>query len=212
MDQLLQIHTVPIKIEISVTHAKVDISSQQASFNLTRNRGALSIDHAYPKLSIDCAAMRSSMNQKSPLELTRDFAQQGIQAARDATARTAEERYAYLATQNKNAKPVCEMARSHIQHNVQLVSASIPSVRPQINWEPQQLKMQYEKDRLVYDWRANHPEINATPGSVEFRVSQYPKTEITYIGRPIYVPPSADPEYEGDEQTAGEKPRFEATA
>lgn len=212
MDQLLQIHTVPIKIEIQVTHAKIDISSQPASFNLTRNRGALSIDHSYPKLNIDCTAMRNSMNLKSPLELTRNFAQQGIQAVRDATERTAEERYAYLATQNKNAKPVCEMARSHIQHDVQLVPASIPSVRPQVNWEPQQLKMQYEKDRLVYDWRANHPEINATPGSVEFRIKQYPKTEITYIGKPIYVPPSADPEYEGDEQEKGEKTRFEAIA
>lgn len=213
MDQLLEIHNVPVKVEIVVTHAKINISSQPASFNLTRDRGSLSIEHSYPKLHIDSSAARSSMNLKNPLELTRDFAQRGVQAAQEATARTAEQRHALIATQNKGSEPICDFARDRLRQTADLIPAAIPSVPSQISWEPQQLKIQYEKDRLNFDWRMNRPKIDFVPGKVEFRIKQYPKTEIKYIGKPHYVPPSADPEYEGNEQNGqDENSRFEATA
>jgi len=37
------------------------------------------------------------------------------------------------------------------------------------------------------------------PGKIEFEVKQMPKVEIEYLGGPIYVPPSADPEHKGQE-------------
>lgn len=209
MDQLLQIHTVPIQIEIVVTHAKVNISSQAASFNLNRQRGNLSIQHSYPKLHIDSSAARSSMNLKSPVELTRDFAQRGVQAAQDATEQAMQMRRAFLATQNKNSNPVRDFARLRIQHTAELTPAAIPSVPSQISWEPQQLRMQYQKDQLDFEWRMNRPEIECTPASIEFHIKQYPKIEIEYVGKPIYVPPSAAPDYEEDAQA---EPRFQATA
>lgn len=210
MDQLLQIHTVPIQLEIVVTRAKVNISSQPASLNLSRNRGGLTIEHSYPRLHIDSSAARSSMNLKSPQEFTRDFAQRGVQAAKDATVRTAEERRALIDLRNPESSPICDMARDHIRHNVELVPAAIPAVPSQISWDPAQLKMRYEKDRLYFDWRMHRPKFDIAPAKVEFRVKQYPKVEIEYIGKPHYVPPSADPEYEGDESQ--EKTKFEATA
>jgi len=33
------------------------------------------------------------------------------------------------------------------------------------------------------------------PGNIEVIIKEYPRIEITYIGDPIYVPPSADPNY-----------------
>lgn len=34
------------------------------------------------------------------------------------------------------------------------------------------------------------------PGELNINVEQYPKVEIEYVGEPMYVPPSASPEYE----------------
>ena len=209
MDQLLQIHTTPIQIDIAVTHAKLNISSKKASFDLTREQNGLTIEHSYPVLHIDSTAARNSMNLKSPLELTRSFAQKGAQAAQDATVRAGQERRAFVATQNKSSEPVCEFAREQIRQSAELIPAAIPAVPSQISWEPQQLKMQYEKDRLAFDWKANHPEFEFTPGSVDFLVKQYPKVDIEYVGKPHYVPPSADPDFKDE---AADGTHFQATA
>ena len=209
MEQLLRIHTVPIRIGISVERAKLNLSSRPASLDLTRERKGLAVERTDAVLHVDSAAARSSMNLKSPQELARSFAQEGARAAQAFTAGAAEERRAFLATQNKGSSPVCEFARERIRHTVQLVPAALPAVPAQISWDPPKLEMRYERDRLAFDWRVNRPQADFQPGSVEFRVEQYPKTEIEYIGKPRYVPPSADPD-------RGEKPggghRFQATA
>ena len=36
-----------------------------------------------------------------------------------------------------------------------------------------------------------------TPGDIEISVTQQPDVIIKYVGGPLYVPPSADPNYEG---------------
>ena len=40
------------------------------------------------------------------------------------------------------------------------------------------------------------PESEFIPGDIEFTVTQRPEVRIKYVGGPIYVPPSADPNYE----------------
>ena len=207
MDQLLEIHTIPIQIEIVVTHPKLNISTEPASLNITREKDGLKMEHSYPVLHIDSSAARDSMNLKSSMGLARDFAEKGVQAAMEATANAAKEGDLLSDLTNPGSNPICEIARQAIQQTAELVPAAIPAVPAQISWDPAQLKLQYEKDRLILDWKSHHPEYEFTPGSIEFRIKQYPKTEIEYIGRPHYIPPSADPEYDEDEQAG-----FEATA
>ena len=47
------------------------------------------------------------------------------------------------------------------------------------------------------DWNI-HPDspLEFIPGSVEFIVHDRPRVEIEYIGDPLYVPPSANTNYE----------------
>ena len=51
-------------------------------------------------------------------------------------------------------------------------------------------------DKLNFDWRVSQPEFEFTPGDIELSVTQQPDVIIKYIGGPIYVPPSSDPNYE----------------
>jgi hypothetical protein len=55
--------------------------------------------------------------------------------------------------------------------------------------------MNFEMDKLNFDWNIERPQINFIPGSIEFIVKEYPSVEINYIGTPIFVPPSANPDY-----------------
>ena len=51
-------------------------------------------------------------------------------------------------------------------------------------------------DKMNFDWRLNRTQFEFVPGDIEISVTQYPDVVIKYIGGPLYVPPSADPNYE----------------
>ena len=72
----------------------------------------------------------------------------------------------------------------------------MPSVPPEIDWDPGELSIRYEMDKLNFDWRVNQNEFKFIPGDIEITVKQKPEVIIKYIGGPLYVPPSADPDYE----------------
>ena len=38
--------------------------------------------------------------------------------------------------------------------------------------------------------------MNYIPGKFNFSITQYPEVKIEYLGEPVYVPKSADPNYD----------------
>ena len=54
----------------------------------------------------------------------------------------------------------------------------------------------FEMDKLNFDWRQSKGNFEFIPGNIEISVKQRPDVIIKYIGGPIYVPPSSDPDYE----------------
>ena len=55
-------------------------------------------------------------------------------------------------------------------------------------------KLEQSFNRLM-DFRAvSYTHLEFIPGDIEMNITQYPDVVIEYIGGPIYVPPSADPE------------------
>ena len=72
----------------------------------------------------------------------------------------------------------------------------IPKTGPEIDWDPAELNIKYEMDKLTFDWKINKTGFEFVPGDIEFTVTQRPEVVIKYVGGPIYVPPSADPNYE----------------
>ena len=72
----------------------------------------------------------------------------------------------------------------------------LPDPGAEITWDPGEMNIRYEMDKLAIDWKMNEGSFEFTPGDIEFTVTQRPDVVIKYIGGPIYVPPSADPNYE----------------
>lgn len=194
MKPLLEIRTIPISMEFKINKAHYEIINSNASVEITRDKGGLEM-HVKPiKLNIDTVEARYSAGIKSVFRSVEDFAKQGIKAAYEATASYAREGDMMLDIRIMD-NPIPEIAIQKFNSDVSFNLGFTPSVGPEITWDPQEISIKYEMDKLNFDWKINRPQINFIPGSIEFEINEYPRVEINYIGTPIFVPPSADPNY-----------------
>ena len=83
--------------------------------------------------------------------------------------------------------PVQQMSAETVQTLPQNISDGL---------EDGTMQIRYEMDKLNFDWKIDRGEFKFTPGDIEITVEQHPSVTIKYIGGPIYVPPSSDPNYE----------------
>ena len=124
-------------------------------------------------------------------------AQKGRQAAYSATAARAQEGELYLKAQF-GEDVQAQISKTAISKEMfsQPGMTFIPTEGPEIDWNPGEMNIRYEMDKLNFDWRINQTEFEFVPGDIEISVKQKAEVIIKYIGGPLYVPPSANPDYE----------------
>jgi len=196
MTQLIEIKNVPIEIEMKVSHAKLEYSRGTADLEISRNEGGLSIRSKPIQLNIDTFEARNTI-MPTTMRSIEQHAEKGKQAVYEATATYARQGQLLLKAkigQEMVTQFAAEAVAKDIQTNVGI--DFIPSVGPDISWDPAELNIRFEMDKLNFDWRLNQTQFEFTPGDIEISVTQRPDVVITYIGGPIYVPASADPNYE----------------
>lgn len=200
MYPLIEIKTVPIEIEMKVTDAKLEYTRGTADLEISRANGGLSIRSRPIRLNLDTFGARNSV-VPTTMRSVEQYAQKGQESAYEATAIYAQQGQMLL-----NAKIGQELVTQfaadaqarNIKTNVGL--QFLPSVGPEISWTPAEMTIHYEMDKLNFDWRMNQPQFKFTPGDIEISVKQQPDVIIKYVGGPLYVPPSADPNYEPEEE------------
>ena len=196
MKPLIEITTVPIQIEMKTTNAKLEYARGTAEMEIHRDNGSLQIKSRPIKVNIDTFEARNSLSPTLARYLEQS-AQKGKQAAYEATATYANQGQLLLNTQVGEelvTKFAEEAMMKDIKTNVGL--DFLPDPGPEITWDPGELNIRYEMDKLNFDWKMGEGSFEFTPGDIEFTVTQRPDVVIKYIGGPIYVPPSADPNYE----------------
>lgn len=196
MPQLIEIKSVPIEIEMKVSHAKLEYTRASAELEISRDSGGLSIRSRPIRLKMDTFEMRNSI-MPSPSRNVEQRAQKGRQAAYQATATYAQQ--GELMLKAKIGEDVmAQYSRTALspKMNAQPELAFTPTVGPEISWDAAELNIKFEMDKLNFDWRLNSNEFKFTPGDIEISVKQQPDVVIKYVGGPLYVPPSSDPNYE----------------
>ena len=196
MKPLIEITTVPIQIEMKTTHAKLEYARGTAEMEITRDNGNLQIKSRPIKLNIDTFEARNSLSPTLARYLEQ-AAQKGKQAAYEATATYANQGQLLLKTQ-VGEELVTKFAEDAMFKDVKtnVGIQFLPDPGAEITWDPGEMSIRYEMDKLNIDWRMNEGSFKFTPGDIEFTVTQRPDVVIKYVGGPIYVPPSADPNYE----------------
>lgn len=196
MYPLIEIQTVPIEIEMRTTDAKLEYTRGTADLEISRNDGGLSIKSRPIRLNIDTFEARNSVVPTAVRSLEQ-YAQKGQQAAYSATATYAQQGHIYLDAQIAPGKgqDIITQKAADYPGQKELGLTFTPSVGPEITWDPGEMQIRYDMDKLNFDWRLNQPKFEFTPGDIEISVTQQPDVIIKYVGGPIYVPPSADPDY-----------------
>ena len=196
MFPLIEIQTVPIEIEMKVNHAKLEYTRGTADLEVSRGEGGLSIKSRPIKLNIDTFEARNSV-VPTAMRSIEQYAQKGQQASYTATATYAQHGQMFLDAkigQNVIGQIAAESTMKNYHPNSGI--EFLPSVPPEITWDPGEMHIRYEMDKLNFDWRVNQAQFEFTPGDIEISVTQRPDVIIKYVGGPLYVPPSSDPNYE----------------
>jgi len=193
---LIEIQSVPISLKMKVTDAKLEYSHGTADLEISRDQGGLNIKSRAIRVNIDTFEARNSI-MPTTARAIRQNAQKGQQAAYAATATYAQQGQLLLEAkigQEMITQFAADAMAKNVKTNVNV--QFLPSVGPEINWEPGDMQINYEMDKLNFDWKMNPTQFTFTPGDIEITVEQMPDVVIKYVGGPLYVPPSADPNYE----------------
>lgn len=201
MEQLLKITTIPVAIELKIKNAKLEYSSNNVQLAISRNEGGLSIKSSPIKVNIDTFEARNSV-VPTAMRSIEQYAQQGKNAAYNATAQMASQGRLFL-----NAKIGEDVVGQIAAQSTPTTSADVgikflPSTGPDITWNDPNVTIKYQMDKLNFDFKVDNGDFNFIPGDIELIVTQHPDVRIEYVGSPIYVPPSADPNHTPIDTTA----------
>lgn len=190
MDQLLSIQSIPIRYELSVTPARIEYNAQKSQVMENRVRGGLHISNKPAKLALNTLEARKSM-YPTPFGAVKMAAQKGMQTAQDSAAQCAQEGRQLL-----EAKPGDDVLGQIIAQRSAPATGDfqldfIPAVGPDIQYVEPTFEMQYQADKLQFDTRVSNGNVQYVPGDISMNVTQWPDVVIEYMGKPIYVPPSA---------------------
>ena len=195
MRPLIEIQTIPIEIQMKTTNAHLEYARGTAQMEVSRDRRGLQIRSHPSRVNIDTFEARSSIVPTTAQSIQQGAAQ-GQRAAYEATAVLAQEgRMMMEAKIDQDVIPQLAQQKT-VDQPAQLGIQFLPEVGPDISWTGGEMSIRYEMDKLNFDWRMNQMQFTFVPGDIEFKVTQQPDVVIKYIGGPLYVPPSADPNYE----------------
>ncbi|MFQ7450339.1 MAG: DUF6470 family protein [Flavonifractor plautii] len=195
MRPLIEIQTIPIEIQMKTTNAHLEYARGTAQMEVSRDRRGLQIRDQPIRVNIDTFEARSSIVPTTAQSIQQGAAQ-GQRAAYEATAVLAQEgRMMMEAKIDQDVIPQLAQQKT-VDQPAQLGIQFLPEVGPDISWTGGEMSIRYEMDKLNFDWRMNQMQFTFVPGDIEFKVTQQPDVVIKYIGGPLYVPPSADPNYE----------------
>lgn len=191
--QLVEISTTPYQLKYNIRNAENRIKQPQPSYEMKRETKGLQMSTTPSQLTIDQYPCRASMGYKKVGDSIAEFAQKGNQAATDSVKQFVKEGE-MLADSRNNAVPQIGYMRT--QTTLDTMLGFLPSSPPEISFSPSRLNMQYEADKLVFDWRTQTTaDLEFVPGHFNIDITQYGRIDFTYVGGPMYVPLSSDPNY-----------------
>ena len=196
MYPLIEIKTVPIEIEMKTTPAQLKYTRASAEVEISRDKGGLSIKSRPIRVKLDTFEARNSITPTA-MRSIQQSAQRGRQAAYEATATYARNGKIFMNAkigEEKITQLAQESQMRDYKANVNI--QFLPSVGPEISWDVGEMNIRYQMDKLNFDWKLNGGNFEFVPGDIEFSVTQMPDVIIKYVGGPLYVPPSSDPNYE----------------
>ena len=178
---------------------KSAVPNKAASTSVRSRPIQLQLDTYEPREpSFRAAANANIVSQSAQAAQTAQSAP-AVQSPRgyEATSAYADQGQIQLNARIGHTMPVNTSAQSEVQAEQNYTPADF-SLKTGVDfqWDDGSLEIRYQMDKLKFDWKIDQGEFKFTPGDIEISVAQKPSITFKYVGGPIYVPRSADPNYE----------------
>ena len=184
MQQLLQIENVPIKLEIKSTMARFERSEE-------------------PDIPADSLTSPVSASSSASVASSSASAAQVSYPAKDEYVTSDRSSYSSMLSMVYAGMDGSSTQASAVTSDY--IKAGVQNIQMQAQASSQVSHSEYvDKQMEVYSSDRSNFEISSSlglngmefvPGSIEFTVTQKPAVNFEYVGSPIYVPKSADPNY-----------------
>lgn len=193
---LLEITTTPARYEYEVMRARLEISQEKPRVNRTVRRASINMQRQSGRVEMNSTSRRSDMGFKGVVDRANFEGDLGQQKAMEATGNYAQVGN-QLAKIDKGANVPDTMWGQSMHHNKgDLVLVPLSPV--EINYIPASLAMDFQPGEMNANWDVGRARLDFVPGSFSMNVVQYASINIEYTGGPLYVPPSADPNFVAD--------------
>ncbi len=200
VEQLLQIKTTPMQYEFKVSNATLEYNADKANIKISRDKGGLSMKSEFAKVNIDTFDARNSMFPTTRTSIAQ-LAQKGLTSASQATARYAGEGEILMNTkpgEGRAAITQINTQRYDSMYQKEFGLGFKPQGGANITVDPYELTTKYQMDKLSFDTKIQAGKFQFTPADFSVSITEHANIEISYIGSPIYVPPSSEEFFKGN--------------
>lgn len=186
LGNVIQIHSVPAKIDISSVSARIGAHSIPSKLDIEKIPSKLEIHTRNIQVQIDNTECFAEEGHKTISMLIKEKAEEGMQAIKDYTHELSVEAYMYNQAE-KGEDVLKELAQNYVSGEIPDVGIKfIPSHRPKITWIENSIKTDWQPAKYICNWTvAPRPAVSVERlGSVTITEVQKPELHIEYLGYP----------------------------
>jgi len=193
--QLLKITSTPMKYELEVENAKLEYQPDSTpSVRAQTVPSELTIHSQNSEVRIDTYEARKSLGLVNIGDSIQQYAAMGKEHIKKQI-----EEYVQIGKAMgdiQNGTDIGDIVKQKMLQQPEIYTDFLPRGGADISFTPAQLDVNYKPGDVNYDWQLKGIEFNYKPGSVHMKIVEYAHVDIEYLGGPMYVPPSAAPDYE----------------
>jgi len=192
--QLLKITTTPMKYELEVESPKLEYHQDfTPSGDITTSSSELKIQSQNADIKIDTYEARKSLGLVNLEDSVKQYSEKGKEHLTKLIQQYVQTGEALGEIQN--GTDIGDIIRQRTIEQPILYTTTLPSAGADISCEPAEINISYEPGDVSLNWQIKDNSFVFQPGSVQMKIVEYPSVDIEYLGGPMYVPPSADPDY-----------------
>lgn len=170
------------QIQIDQQHGVIEMNQPKADMSIEQPKADLSLNTTKGQLTIDQSQAWEDMNLKSTRRLIETYADDGMQAISEGTARRAEQGTEMMRIEN-DSNPIYSQAIANSEKEERLIGLKyVPSVfSVKIHYEPGTIDIDFVANEPIIDVEVRKPEFIFHRGGVNVKVAQYNELQIDYV-------------------------------
>lgn len=195
MEQLLQITSVPLRYQLSIERARLEMNPERTAPEYKRTPAKVEMHQEISKMRQDSFEFRKGLGLKTVRTANDEAAKRGVSDAIRATGQYTD--FGNQLVHIEKGANIPDTAWSqYFQRATEGSLVFVPLSPVDISWSQGGADISYTPATMDFSWSRPKTNFEFVPGNVTMNIEQYPRLEIKFLGGPIYVPPSADPNYE----------------